>query len=199
MYGKPATRKQHQYLRWLAAKTGTTFTPPRTSLEASAMIEEMQRRKKTGRSELARERLTVSHDMATRRGDAAQVTPRELTGYGSSARWAEPAADEGPRVVHCKRERFDVYIGRVGSCPAEFMGPGSDGCWGNPFKSGRDGTRAEVIEMYECWLLTQPKLLRRLPELRGRELGCWCAPKACHGDVLVRLANGPLSALKLAA
>lgn len=48
MYGKPATRKQHQYLRWLAAKTGTTFTPPRTSLEASAMIEEMQRRRRSG-------------------------------------------------------------------------------------------------------------------------------------------------------
>jgi hypothetical protein len=21
-------------------------------------------------------------------------------------------------------------------------------------------------------------------------LGCWCAPRACHGDVLVRLAEG---------
>jgi len=28
-----------------------------------------------------------------------------------------------------------------------------------------------------------------LPELRGKVLGCWCAPKACHGDVLVSLAN----------
>ncbi len=92
MYGKPATRKQHQYLRWLAAKTGTTFTPPRTSLEASSMIEEMQRRKRTGRSEIARERLTVTRDMTTRRGDAARVRPEELTGYGSSARWAGPAA-----------------------------------------------------------------------------------------------------------
>ena len=27
-----------------------------------------------------------------------------------------------------------------------------------------------------------------LPELRGKILGCWCAPKVCHGDVLVELA-----------
>jgi hypothetical protein len=26
-------------------------------------------------------------------------------------------------------------------------------------------------------------------ELTGKVLGCWCAPKACHGDVLVKLAN----------
>jgi hypothetical protein len=186
MYGKPATPEQKQYLRWLAAKTGTTFTPPRTSLEASAMIEEMQRRKRTGRSEIARERLTASRDMATRRGDAARVRPEELIGYGSSARWAGPAADKGPRVVHCKRERFDMLIDR-------------STCWGNPFVIGRDGNREQVIAKYERWLFTQPELLRRLPELRGNVLGCWCAPQACHGDVLVRLANGPLSALKLAA
>jgi hypothetical protein len=28
-----------------------------------------------------------------------------------------------------------------------------------------------------------------LDELRGLVLGCWCAPRPCHGDVLVRLAN----------
>jgi hypothetical protein len=29
-----------------------------------------------------------------------------------------------------------------------------------------------------------------LHELRGKDLVCWCAPKPCHGDVLLRLANG---------
>jgi hypothetical protein len=28
-----------------------------------------------------------------------------------------------------------------------------------------------------------------LPELKGKVLGCWCAPSACHGDVLMRLVN----------
>ena len=28
-----------------------------------------------------------------------------------------------------------------------------------------------------------------LPELRGKDLVCWCAPLACHGDLLLRLAG----------
>ncbi len=27
------------------------------------------------------------------------------------------------------------------------------------------------------------------PELAGKVLGCWCAPHACHGDVLVRMVD----------
>jgi Domain of unknown function (DUF4326) len=79
-------------------------------------------------------------------------------------------------VVHCKRAAHDVYIGR----PSK---------WGNPFVIGRDGTREEVIARYEAWLLQQPELVAALPELAGKTLGCWCAPRACHGDVLARLAN----------
>ena len=79
-------------------------------------------------------------------------------------------------VVHIKRAPFHVYIGRPGP-------------WGNPFVIGRDGDRDEVIRKYESWLLEQPDLMARLPELRGKVLGCWCAPQACHGDVLLRLAN----------
>jgi hypothetical protein len=81
------------------------------------------------------------------------------------------------RVVHCNRESFDVYIGRPGP-------------WANPFKIGKDGTRDEVISKYEAWIRTRPELLAALPKLRGKVLGCWCAPRACHGDVLVRLAEG---------
>jgi len=81
-----------------------------------------------------------------------------------------------PRVVHCKRESYDVYIGR----PSK---------WGNPFLVGRDGDRRECIKLYEEWIMQHPELIADLPELRGRILGCWCAPKECHGDVLLRLAN----------
>ena len=79
-------------------------------------------------------------------------------------------------VVHCKREKFDIYIGR----PSK---------WGNPFTIGRDGTREEVIEKYRVWLLKQPHLLSSLHELRGKVLGCWCSPNKCHGDILVAMAN----------
>jgi hypothetical protein len=187
---KPPTTKQLRYLRHLAQTTGTTFTPPKTIGQARAMIDRMKGRQRTSRTEITRERREVVYDMATKRGDAAKVQDRELAGYGSSATWAAPPIEEcGPQVVHCKREPYDVYISR---CPApEGARAGSDGRWGNPFKAGRDGTREEVIAKYERWLLNQPELMRQLPELRGKVLGCWCAPKACHGDVLLRLANAP--------
>jgi hypothetical protein len=54
---------------------------------------------------------------------------------------------------------------------------------------GRDGSRASVIAKYERWLADQHHLLRALDELRGRDLVCFCAPLACHGDLLRRLAN----------
>jgi hypothetical protein len=69
-----------------------------------------------------------------------------------------------------------VYIGR----PSK---------WGNPFKLERGASRAEVIAKYEAWLMQQPHLLADLHELRGKMLACWCAPLACHGDVLARLAD----------
>jgi hypothetical protein len=62
--------------------------------------------------------------------------------------------------------------------------------WGNPFVIGRDGTRDQVITKYRAWIMTQPALLAALPELRGKHLVCWCAPEACHADVLIELANG---------
>ena len=61
--------------------------------------------------------------------------------------------------------------------------------WGNPFKIGLNGTRAEVIAKYRTGLLQQPDLMAALPELRGKDLVCWCAPEPCHADVLLELAN----------
>lgn len=61
--------------------------------------------------------------------------------------------------------------------------------WGNPFVMGRDGDRAQVIAKHERWLADQHHLLRRLDELRERDLVCWCHPLPCHGDLLLRLGN----------
>jgi len=91
------------------------------------------------------------------------------------------AVEEGRtvnRLVVHNREPHDVYIGRPS-------------VWGNPFRIGCDGTRADVIHKYRQWLTAQPILMERAKrELRGKVLGCWCAPQACHGDVLVEVANG---------
>lgn len=90
-----------------------------------------------------------------------------------------------PKVVHCKKEEFDVYVGR-----------GSK--WGNPY-SHKEGTiaehvvgsRREAIEKFEEYLLSNEDLMSSLKELKGKVLGCWCKPKSCHGDILLKYANGP--------
>jgi hypothetical protein len=79
-------------------------------------------------------------------------------------------------VVHCKKDKYDVYIGR----PSK---------WGNPFIIGKDGDRDDVIRKYKEWIITQPHLMNSLYELKGKTLGCWCKPNACHGDILVELSN----------
>ena len=87
-------------------------------------------------------------------------------------------------VVHCKKEAYDVYIGRA--VPRSGL---KASVWGNPFKLGKDGPREEIMAKFRAWLPTQPELMARLPELKGKVLGCWCAPEACHGDILSEFAN----------
>jgi hypothetical protein len=92
--------------------------------------------------------------------------------------------DWGKYVVHNKRSKHDVYIGRPS-------------VWGNKFshleKSAAEykcSTREESILKYQSWLRKQPELIAQAKrELRGKVLGCWCAPKACHGLVLAKFAN----------
>lgn len=88
-------------------------------------------------------------------------------------------------IVHCKKESYDVYIGR----PSK---------WGNPFTHIKDkntkaefivSTRKESIEKYREWVLSQPELLNDLYELDGKILGCWCSPKSCHGYILIELIH----------
>lgn len=80
------------------------------------------------------------------------------------------------RVVNCRKEEYDVLVGR----PSK---------WGNPFEIGKDGNRYEVIMKYKEWIQTQPELLAALGELKGKRLGCFCVPKACHGSILAQMAD----------
>lgn len=78
------------------------------------------------------------------------------------------------KVVNCNKEISHVMIDRGTK-------------WGNPFRSGLDGSRTQVIEKYEEHVRASPELMGALSELEGKTLGCWCKPLACHGDVLVKL------------
>ncbi len=90
---------------------------------------------------------------------------------------------EDARVVHCQREPYDIYIGRPSF-------------WENPYTHQKSKktlakhvvrTREEAISRYRDWVLSQPQMLAKLEELRGKRLGCWCNPKPCHGEVLIQL------------
>jgi len=89
------------------------------------------------------------------------------------------------KVVHCRKEHYDVYIGR----PSK---------WGNPFShlegtlaKFKVSTREEAIEAYKQWITEGEGsyLLKDLHELDGKILGCFCSPKRCHGDILIELIN----------
>jgi hypothetical protein len=53
----------------------------------------------------------------------------------------------------------------------------------------RATSRKDAIAKYEQWLRVQPELMAMAKMLKGKRLGCWCAPRPCHGDVLVRIAE----------
>ena len=80
------------------------------------------------------------------------------------------------KVVNCNHHSYNIYIGR-GSI------------WGNPFVIGRDGNRQEVINRYRNYILKNKDLMDKIPTLKDKVLGCWCKPKACHGDVLKEIAE----------
>lgn len=94
------------------------------------------------------------------------------SGMSDLFQWPKPETT----VVNLKEEGYDVRIDRKTK-------------WGNPYVVGRDGTREECIDKYSEWIEDQEHLMSSLHELKGKRLGCWCHPQACHGDVLARLAN----------
>jgi len=98
------------------------------------------------------------------------------------------------RVVNLRREPYDVYIGREGH--------GEDGYFGNPFRVGAVCKRCRQLhptaesllpcfrEYFNARLGSDPEFYWRVWELRGKTLGCFCKPGACHGDVIVEYLEG---------
>lgn len=74
--------------------------------------------------------------------------------------------------------------------------------WGNPFVIDESRARAEALRLFERALAGHGPVNLRFTrddvtrELAGRDLACWCPlDAACHGDVLLAIANeDPLGA-----
>jgi len=78
------------------------------------------------------------------------------------------------KVVDKRVDKYSIYIGR-GSV------------FGNPFRVDMYG-RDKSIDMYEKYARNDYNLLIAIKNLKEDDvLGCYCAPKKCHGDVIIKL------------
>ena len=92
-------------------------------------------------------------------------------------------------VVHLKRKNgeiiqgCDVYIGRACNMGGWHL---SQSKWHNPFPTKEYGDQAIIL--YEQYIRSSD-IINDIEELRGKTLGCWCHPKQCHGDILVKILS----------
>ena len=63
-----------------------------------------------------------------------------------------------------------------------------DSKWENPY-SLWEYDEEESLKFYEEHIRSKVNLMRSIPYLAGKNLGCWCQPeyKYCHGRVLIKL------------
>ena len=79
-----------------------------------------------------------------------------------------------------------------------YIGRGSP--YGNPFIIGKDGNREEVIKKFESYILNNTALCDQVKrELTGKDLLCFCSPKPCHGDILIKICEGYYDKAKVIA
>jgi hypothetical protein len=80
-------------------------------------------------------------------------------------------------VVNLKCEQYDVRIDR-------------QTVFGNPFHISASCNREQSIEQYRVYFLKRvandAEFRNAVLALRGKRLGCWCKPAACHGDVIAQ-------------
>ena len=86
-------------------------------------------------------------------------------------------------IVNIKQtSEYDVYIGRQAMVATK---------WGNPYKIGIHYNRTKCLAMFEGTiliriLLTKEITYEALLGLSGKVLGCFCAPKRCHGEIIAK-------------
>ena len=75
----------------------------------------------------------------------------------------------------------NVYIGRAN----RFLKV-SASKYANPFLL-KDYDRKTVLKLYEDYLRKSPWLIKSIKELDKKNLGCFCFPLPCHGDILIKI------------
>ena len=93
-------------------------------------------------------------------------------GYKSFEEWIS-----NPNHVYIGRDMSHHVAGALGSK------------WGNPFKTNKAKKNSlnKCLKRFEAHVRGNPDLFSAVMELEGKELGCWCKPSRCHGDILIKL------------
>ncbi|KXB06101.1 hypothetical protein AKJ51_04185 [candidate division MSBL1 archaeon SCGC-AAA382A20] len=93
------------------------------------------------------------------------------------------------RVVNLHVENYDIYIGRSrDGKDITNTRPTDKGWLGNPFtvkEYGRKGAIRKYKEVFYDKIEKDETFRYAVEQLKGKILGCFCKPKACHGDVIV--------------
>jgi len=92
-----------------------------------------------------------------------------------------------------------VYNKYHKDAPADAVYVGRPTGWGNPFShlpntlaQFKVATREEAVAAYEKWIKHPDRAVlyyKVRDQLAGKDLVCWCAPKPCHADILLEIAN----------
>lgn len=102
------------------------------------------------------------------------------------------------KVVNTSSDEYDEYIGRGSEYRTHMLAGGikpvETGWLGNPHPIGWCDicgvyhTRDECIEKFKEDFYKKVKydseFKSAVLELKGKRLGCYCKPEACHGDVI---------------
>jgi hypothetical protein len=83
-----------------------------------------------------------------------------------------------------------VYNKHHGDAPSDAVYVGRGSVWGNPYPITASVSREKSLSMYETYLKKHPKFVEKIKkELNGKDLVCFCVPKVCHADILLRISN----------
>lgn len=87
----------------------------------------------------------------------------------------------------------NVYIGRARIVFIDKQRyPPIGSIFENPYKVGKDGDLDTVLNLYEVYIeqkLKDKGVMEEFLKLKGKNLGCWCHPNKCHGDILLKLID----------
>ena len=106
---------------------------------------------------------------------------------------AELEPDEITMCKRCNMQTTVINIRGIRCLPPNVAKIDRSTIFGNPFHIGKDGDREAVIDKYNEWFhlrLRDETFTAAVEALRGKVLGCWCKPLACHGDIISEYLNG---------